>query len=82
MSGFSREEWTMAIRKRGEKLLFEDGGAEKEFVIIPNSIRYWCADPFLINKDGREYVFFSKSISSEFLGDSKHLRLADGTVEI
>jgi len=58
MSGFSREEWTMAIRRRGDKLLFEDGGAEKEFVIIPNSIRYWCADPFLINKDGREYVFF------------------------
>ncbi len=58
MSGFSREEWTMAIRKRGEKLLFEEGGENKEFIIIPNSKRYWCADPFLINKDGKEYVFF------------------------
>ena len=58
LTNMDREEWIMAIRKRGDKLLFEENGEREEFTIIPNSIRYWCADPFLINKDGKEYVFF------------------------
>lgn len=53
-----REEWILAIRKRSGALLFEDGGAERSFNIIPNTGRYWAADPFLFKHDGKTYVFF------------------------
>lgn len=53
-----REEWILAIRKRKGNLLFQEGGKIGDFNIIPNNWRYWCADPFLINYDGREFVFF------------------------
>lgn len=53
-----KEEWTLAIRKRQDKLLFEPGGTDKQFFIIKNSPRYWAADPFLISKDDKDYIFF------------------------
>lgn len=53
-----REEWTLAIRKRGENLLFEPDGTQGKFSIISNSRRYWCGDPFLFKNDGKTYVFF------------------------
>ena len=53
-----KEEWTLAIRKRQDKLLFETGGTDKPFFIIKNSLRYWAADPFLISKDDKDYIFF------------------------
>lgn len=53
-----REEWILAVRKRGDRLLFEKNGTHDKFNIIPNTNRYWCADPFLFKHDGRTYVFF------------------------
>lgn len=53
-----KEEWTLAIRKRQEKLLLEAGGTDEQFHIIKNSPRYWAADPFLISKDDKDYIFF------------------------
>lgn len=47
--------WTLAIRKRMDKTLY-DGNAEG-FIIIPNSFRYWRADPFLFEHDGKTYLF-------------------------
>lgn len=55
---FIREEWNIAIRARCNKLLFEDEGKKEGFIILPNSIRYWAADPFLFNYNGKDYVFF------------------------
>ncbi len=52
-----KEEWNVAIRKRSsDKLLYEDKNAEG-FEVIKNDIRYWCADPFIISKDGKDYLF-------------------------
>lgn len=53
-----KEEWTLAIRKIQDKLLFEDGGTKKSFTILNNSLRYWAADPFIITKDEKDYIFF------------------------
>ncbi len=53
-----KEEWNIAIRPRKEKLLFEKGGCEKPFKLLPNSLRYWAADPFIISKDDKDYLFF------------------------
>ena len=52
-----KEEWNVAIRPRGERLLFENGNTAG-FTVLKNSFRYWCADPFIIAKDGRDYLFF------------------------
>lgn len=53
-----REEWILAIRKRGTALLFEKGGTECPFCLLPNNWRYWAADPFLFKHNKKTYVFF------------------------
>lgn len=55
---FCREEWAVAIRPVGERLLFEEGGTERPFFIVPNSFRCWCADPFIISVGEKDYLFF------------------------
>ena len=52
-----KEEWNIAIRPRGDKLLFEDKNTEG-FTVLKNRLRYWCADPFILTKDGKDYLFF------------------------
>ena len=50
------EEWTVAYRRRdGSTLLLDE--REREFRIIKNTWRYWCADPHLFEKDGHTFVF-------------------------
>lgn len=49
------EFWTIAYRLRGEKSLLEDTAAP--FRVIPNTWRYWCADPHLFEQDGKTFVF-------------------------
>lgn len=53
-----REEWNIAIRKKEDKSLWEKGGESKEFTVLPNTIRYWAADPFIISVGEKEYLFF------------------------
>lgn len=49
-------EWQLAIRKiNGKGMLFE--GNVSDFCTIPNSTRYWYADPFLFDYNGKEYLF-------------------------
>lgn len=55
---FVREEWAIAIRPVGDKYLFEEGGTETAFKVIPNSFRCWCADPFIISVGEKDYLFF------------------------
>lgn len=50
------EFWTIAYRKRQDKnTLLND--AETPFTAIHNSWRYWYADPHLICRDGKTWVF-------------------------
>lgn len=49
------EFWTIAYRPRGEERLPEDTTAP--FRVIPNTWRYWAADPHLFKKDGKTWVF-------------------------
>ena len=50
------EEWTIAYRRRqGDRLLIDD--RESPFKIIPNTWRYWCADPHILEHAGQTYVF-------------------------
>lgn len=49
------ESWNVAWRKKGTGSILSD--KETEFHIIPNSFRYWAADPFIFNYKGTVYVF-------------------------
>lgn len=53
-----KEEWNIAIRKRKDKALWEKGGKTKSFTVLPNTIRYWAADPFIISVEKKDYLFF------------------------
>lgn len=49
-------EWQVAIRERKSKSL--DFSQDKNyFVPIPNSFRYWAADPFIIDYKGKTLLF-------------------------
>ncbi len=52
------EEWIVSIRKREKSLLFQKDGLKHPFRILRNSWRYWAADPFLFEKNGKVYLFF------------------------
>ena len=53
-----KEEWNIAIRKKEDKFLWEKSGEAKKFTVLPNTIRYWAADPFMISAGEKDYLFF------------------------
>lgn len=53
-----REEWNVAIRSIDGPMLYEEEGMKRAFQLIPNSLRYWCADPFVISVGATDYLFF------------------------
>lgn len=53
-----KEEWNVAIREKDGTYLWEHEGEKKKFIILPNTIRYWAADPFIISNQGKHYIFF------------------------
>lgn len=55
---FIKEEWNIAIRKKDENSLWKRDGDTRNFNVLPNTIRYWAADPFVISKDKKDYLFF------------------------
>lgn len=50
--------WTIAIRINNDDKTCILENKDDEFIIVPNSKRYWCADPFLFEKNGKIYLFF------------------------
>lgn len=53
-----KEEWSIAIRKTGKNYLWENNGDKDAFHILNNSFRYWAADPFVVSKGNKDYLFF------------------------
>lgn len=50
------EKWTISYRRRvGMKTLLDD--TEVPFIPLPNSWRYWRADPFLVEDQGKTWLF-------------------------
>lgn len=52
---FFAESWNVAFRKAetGEIL----NNTKTTFKVIKNNFRYWAADPFILEKDGKAYIF-------------------------
>lgn len=53
---FKYETWTIAYRKRVDNSTLLDNQSDL-FCAVPNSWRYWRADPFLFEKGGVTYLF-------------------------
>lgn len=50
------EKWNIAFRKRKpDATLIND--IDTPFIVIPNTWRYWCADPHLIEFNDKTYIF-------------------------
>lgn len=51
------EIWCCAVRfgKEGDSLLSGKGSV---FSVLPDSYRYWTADPFVVKENGKYYLFF------------------------
>lgn len=50
------EKWTVAFRlRRGNQTIIDD--ARSPFTAISNTWRYWRADPFLFERDGKTFLF-------------------------
>ncbi len=51
-------EWCCAIRYNDNSSGSILNDTDAEFVVIKNSLRYWCADPFLFKYKDKYYLFF------------------------
>lgn len=49
------ESWNVAWRKKAQGTILTD--KETPFTVIKNSFRYWAADPFIFEYDGKAYIF-------------------------
>lgn len=62
-----KEEWNIAIRSRKDCIpLWKEGGVKEPFKVLRNTVRYWAADPFIIEEKGKDYLFFE--MFDRFLG--------------
>jgi hypothetical protein len=49
-------EWIIGYRRKGQNPLLN--AKKPEFTLINNTVRYWCADPFLVEDGDKTYLFF------------------------
>lgn len=52
---FFAESWNVAWRKASPGSILTD--RETPFAIIENPLRYWAADPFVVEHEGKSYIF-------------------------
>ena len=50
--------WTCAVRFNENDNISILDDKTTPFCVVPNSNKYWCADPFLFEKNGQLYLFF------------------------
>ena len=49
------ESWNVAIRNKSTGDILDN--TKIPFKVIKNNFRYWAADPFILEKDGKAYIF-------------------------
>lgn len=57
LNRLAKDEWNVAFRVKSGTALYEDGGLERNFTVVGNTWRYWCADPFVVKEGGINYIF-------------------------
>ena len=49
------ESWNVAFRKKPQGTILED--RTSVFTVVPNHFRFWAADPFVFEHEGKIYIF-------------------------
>lgn len=49
------ESWNVAFRKKPQGTILEDRASV--FTVVPNHFRFWSADPFVFEHEGKVYIF-------------------------
>ena len=49
------ESWNVAFRKKPQGTILEDRASV--FTVVPNHFRFWAADPFVFEHEGKIYIF-------------------------
>jgi hypothetical protein len=70
---FIAGEWRVAIRKRKDKGFYADS-----FITIPNTKKYWFADPLLFEDGEETYLFVEAFNRRTYKGDIGFFRISDG----
>lgn len=70
---FVSTEWRIAIRKRNDTSLYADS-----FVTIPNTKKYWFADPLLFEDGGKTYLFVEAFNRKTYKGDIGFFKVEKG----
>ena len=68
---YANNRYSIAFRQRSEKALYEADASGDGFILIPYTLRYWMADPFLFKYKNRNYIFaelYDKKKSKGVLG--------------
>ena len=71
---YTNNRYAIAFRLRNGRALYEEDSSNEPFILIPNTLRYWMADPFLIKHNGVNYIFaelYDKKHSKGVIGYSK-----------
>ncbi len=75
-----KEEWSIAIRKKEGNFLWEEGSKKRPFRVLKNTLRYWAADPFIISKDDKDYLFFEMFDRFKGKGVIGYREISDGKI--
>lgn len=70
---FISTEWRIAIRKRTDTGLYAES-----FVTIPNTKKYWFADPLLFEDGGKTYLFVEAFNRKTYKGDIGFFKVEKG----
>ena len=57
---FIEEYWTIAFKNRedGAEIYKSDGNIKKRFHVYKPSLKFWLADPFFFEREGKVYLFY------------------------
>ena len=62
-------EFQIGIRKHKGIFLYNNPGLIKDFLFIKNPHKYWLADPFIININGKHFLFAEAATKSAWKGE-------------
>ena len=62
-------EFQIGIRKHNNEFLYENSSLIKDFLFIKNPRKYWLADPFIINYNGKHLLFAEAATKRAWKGE-------------
>ena len=77
---FFKPQWKLAIRQIDGNEITPQNGEKWAYSVFEPDVGYWCADPFLFEKDEQIYVFCECYIRKKHKGSIAVIRYKDGVI--